>query len=103
VILPFTPQAGALIIGEGKLPTLADSSSWSDVVLFTAGPELEGKTAQLFSDSPLGGSWPTALEDLVKSFGSVSLFFLVEGNPATIYTPGGGVTYQIFAMPRKGS
>jgi PEP-CTERM motif len=97
VILGFTPQRGALIIGEGNLPLLTDSSTWSDVVLFTAGPELEGKTAQLFSDSPSGDPWPTTLEALVRNFAATSFFPLSEENPPTVYMPGGGVAYQIFS------
>jgi hypothetical protein len=97
VILGFTPQAGALIIGEGQVPSLADSSTWSDVDLFTAGPELEGKTAQLLSGSPLSDPWPTAPETPVNGFASLSSAFLMEGNLPTVYTPGGGVTYQILS------
>jgi hypothetical protein len=97
VTLGFIPQAGALIIGEGQLPSLADSSTWSDVVLFTANPEPEGKTAQLFSDSPFGDPWPTTLEALVNTFASLSSSLLIEGDPPTVYAPDQNVTYQIFS------
>lgn len=96
VVIPFAPQQGALIIGEGQLPTLGDSSTWGDVVLFTAGPEREGKTAQLYSDNPLGNPWSAALETLVKSYASESVYFVVEGEP-TIYQPDQEVTYQIIS------